>query len=177
MKAQIEKVTSNTGHTSSSKSEQAESSSVTVQSQYYGNEYVVGDDDYTDFAYDDTPAEDTYYNQQPQYSSRPALHPSKYVHRNPRQNPPDEYGNLTRCSFCHSTYHWLSRCLDAPRQSSASHRGTGTRRGGQGRANYPGYGNMGQDRYIWLDTSMHHPNKTEMEYQDYEYDLDVAEIV
>ena len=32
----------------------------------------------------------------------------------PVLNPCDENGKTTTCSFCHSVYHWISKCPDAP---------------------------------------------------------------
>ena len=41
--------------------------------------------------------------------------PDENASRNPkRMNPPDEYGNPTPCRYCHSIYHWIDKCPDAP---------------------------------------------------------------
>ena len=54
----------------------------------------------------------------------------------PRVNMPDENGRPTQCSFCHSIYHYVSRCPDAPRTQKVGGnftkrpRGRGGPRGG-----------------------------------------------
>ena len=57
-----------------------------------------------------------------------------------RQNPPDEFGAPSKCSFCRSIYHWIQRCPDAQRSgytpsrrgSRRPYRGRGSFRGGRG---------------------------------------------
>ena len=133
MRAQIEKVTSTTGSTEKEQEE-------VVQGQFYGYE--------PDFDYDNEEniweedemgseeiANDTYYASSGRpYSPRGRF--SQYTTQ-PRQNQPDEFGKPTQCSFCHSIYHWVSRCPHAPqrpygtRGRRASGRGSYTRSRGR----------------------------------------------
>lgn len=82
---------------------------------------------------------DVFYQQQWQGRSRGPYRgsaPANFSSR-PRINPPDEFGNPSRCSFCRSIYHWVDRCLDA-QQSAYDARRRGPRRSPRGRASYRG---------------------------------------
>ena len=77
------------------------------------------------------PPEDTYYQNNPyrgrgngqsyrpqgysrgRGSTRPPMRHSSNTTR-PTLNPVDSFGNPRPCSFCHSVYHWLEKCPDAP---------------------------------------------------------------
>ena len=50
----------------------------------------------------------------------------------PATNPQDEHGRPTTCSFCHSIYHWVNSCPDAPQSYKQN-------RGRRGRGNSRGY--------------------------------------
>lgn len=54
-----------------------------------------------------------------------------------RPNPPDEFGNPSSCSYCHSIYHWIGRCPDAQRAGYSGKR-RGPRRSPRGRSTYRG---------------------------------------
>ena len=155
MRAQIEKVTS--GTPDKDKTDSSDTLEFPVQSQFYGCEYVTDENEYTetDGPYDayytqQTQYQDdeneTYYTQQ--YRPRRFSSPNNFQsYRAPRLNPPDEFGNPTRCSFCHSTYHWVEKCPHAPPRPS-TYRRPGGRRGFRGRPGYIGRGQSFQDRYI-----------------------------
>ena len=148
MIAQIKKVTSDAGKCDKP------SQDITVQSQFYtaqselytgaeagyDNEYPYYEEEYEAEADEGEGAEfDTYYAQQrhpgPQYQYRSrARRGGPWSQRGgatppgPRLNAPDEYGNPTCCSFCGSTYHYVSKCPDAVKQAAARGRGTPTLR-------------------------------------------------
>lgn len=153
MRAQIEKVTSTVN--------KDKSESVEVEPQFYSRghdeeNYFYDPQDYEhDECYEDS-MHDTFYAQQEQtYYHNPskspvgdsrdgsqwrdrsnAPQPSRQVFYGPprpRPNPPDEFGNPSRCSFCRSVYHWVGRCPDAPRYASGAAR-RGSRRPARGRS-------------------------------------------
>ena len=156
MRQQIEKVTSNCDLVSA----KSESVAVAVEPQFYGEEYVDdGPHEHDDYQgeYNEYPTEETYYSQQPQYRPRPTSASFKSSTGNPRQNAPDEFGNPTRCAFCQSTYHWISRCPDAPRQSGGIRRGARGFRRGRGRPGSGFRGQSKQEKYIWLGEHLSEP--------------------
>ena len=153
MRQQIEKVTSNCDLVSA----KSESVAVAVEPQFYEEDDGPHEHDDYQGEYNEYPTEETYYSQQPQYRPRPTSASFKSSTGNPRQNAPDEFGNPTRCAFCQSTYHWISRCPDAPRQSGGIRRGARGFRRGRGR---PGSGYRGQskqEKYIWLGEHLSEP--------------------
>ena len=172
MRTQIEKVTSSVD---TAKSESVEVEPQYYGQGYEEEDYVYDLQDYGyDECYDNT-THDTYYAQQEQGRSHvpskssggerrdgfshnqwrghaSAPHPARQVYYGPprpRPNPPDEFGNPSRCSFCRSIYHWVGRCPDAPRSPSGSTR-RGSRRPGRGRgSSRRGHGSS--DSFIWLE--------------------------
>lgn len=147
MKAQIEKVTSTT--TSASSTERLDEPSVPI-SQFYGYEYTVEEEEVYDDTEESDEQYDAFYAQQPFYNRpRQSLNSnmSPNASRAPRLNPLDEFGNPTRCSFCHSTYHWVGRCPDAPRQF-VTRRVAGRRRVGRNRGGPSTRGRYNQDNYL-----------------------------
>lgn len=128
MKTQIGKVTTTVG-TSDSKNFDT---TTNVQPQFYAAEY----EHYDYYADDHDEPDNTYYTRPGYYRSRPSPSTSQGA----KLNPPDEFGNPSKCSFCHSIYHWVNDCLDASRATFS--RGRGNRRptrGGRGfRGGRPG---------------------------------------
>ena len=150
MRQQIEKVTSNCDLVSTNCMNKSESVAVAVEPQFYGEEYVDdGSYEHDDYQveYNEYPPEETYYSQQPQYRPRPTSASFKASTGNPRQNAPDEFGNPTR-AYCQSTYHWISRCPDAPRQSGGIRCGARGFRRGRGRPGSGFRGQSKQEKYI-----------------------------
>ena len=82
--------------------------------------------------------EDTYYSRPPyrrSYGTQPQSKPQSQQRtesgfRKPTLNPLDEYGNAQPCRFCHSVYHWINECPDAP-PDQKSRRGRGRGRNGR----------------------------------------------
>lgn len=132
MRSQIEKVTSNMDSSNASHSDEQVTG---VQSQYYGYEYPEETEQY-DFAYEDEDSTcDTFYSKQQPYRSQYVQRPVGSSSPKPHLNPLDEFGNHTKCSFCHSIYHWVARCPENARSLSAPRRNTlyrGRARGGRG---------------------------------------------
>lgn len=152
MKIQIERVTSAAGRADKPGSNKS-TPDITVQTQFYNDGENAYDDEYyyEEYDYDDAADEsegaecETYYAQPrqfaPQYQYRPrgARRGGPWSPRGsamssaPRLNTPDEFGNPTRCSFCRSTYHYVSQCPDAAKQTAGRGRGTPSfRRSGSG---------------------------------------------
>ena len=128
MRTQIEKVTSNIS--SDSKGATGNEESVNVTPQFYTfDEDEEFPCDYEASYEEDEEQHDTYYGQVPfrprennAYSGPSRGNPrvSNQNHGSsmrPRPNPPDEFGNPTRCSFCRSIYHWFEKCPDAQRSN------------------------------------------------------------
>lgn len=159
MRTQIEKVTSNMKHTSSENSND-------VHPQYYSqeeayqesHEYDDADGDrYNDHdqgahfpdAYQHHSSSDVYpnyargshdvfYQQRWQGRTRGTYNrPTGPSSTQPRQNPLDEFGNPSRCSFCRSIYHWVDRCPEA-QHAGYGNRRQGPRRSPRGRASFRG---------------------------------------
>ncbi len=112
-----------------------------IEPQFYNDDsYYADDDQYEQFqepeyAVEDDYNVDTYYTRQ---GNRPSDREDHSNRPPQRLNPSDEFGNPTPCRFCHSVYHWIDRCPDAPKKSS---RGRFQRRPfrGRGRSNYGNY--------------------------------------
>ena len=122
---------------------------VEIQPQFYTSEYEE-EDYYQPDAYYDEATYDTLYAQQGPNRSRAAKPRNDDYMRTqqaatnmrPRQNPLDEFGNPSKCSFCRSIYHWYDRCPDAARSGNRyttnqrgvrrPPRGRGSTRGGRG---------------------------------------------
>ena len=85
--------------------------------------------------------EDTYSSQQRYGPSLPVEEENFFTQQRRRPNIPDEFGKPTKCSFCHSIYHYVSRCPDAPRpQTQTRQRGgpsTSIGSYSRGRPSYP----------------------------------------
>lgn len=85
--------------------------------------------------------DDTYWAQ-----SRSRFRPQNSQGASSKLNPLDEFGNPTPCRFCHSVYHWVEKCPDAPpelksrpvRSRGSYNRGYG--RPGRGGPYHPGRG-------------------------------------
>ena len=94
---------------------------------FYEDTGAVDEDEYPEYhepdSYNQQNAEDTFFSQQSRFR--------KQTNVSPRVNMPDEFGKPTRCSFCHSIYHYVSRCPDA--QTSQKSRGAPTYRRQRGR--------------------------------------------
>ena len=76
-----------------------------------------------------------------------------------RQNPPDEFGAPSRCSFCRSIYHWIQRCPDAQRSGYTPSR-RGSRRPYRGRGSFRGgSGHSSGTPTIWLEEDYDHPEE------------------
>ena len=152
MRNQIEKVTSNAGRSDSGKPDSL-SQNIDVQTQFYGQDgdMAHGNDDYYDYddnynysdtEEDETTPSDAFYSQPAPYNPyrpRGSRRGGGWFPRNnltppsgPRLNTPDEYGNPTRCSFCKSTYHYVSQCPDAAKQAAVKGRGGASTRRGNG---------------------------------------------
>lgn len=144
MRSQIEKVTSNT-NTSCADTSHGEEQAMGVQTQFYGYEHVEDSDPYEVDEDEDSPY-DTFYSKNQSYRSQYAQPTTSPSSSKPRLNPPDEFGNTTQCTFCHSTYHWRGRCPDAARSSSAPRRNAWHRRPGRGRGGQYGRGTPSYDR-------------------------------
>ena len=67
----------------------------------------------------DQPAETTYYTHP---STSRGGRPFRYQNNSSRINAPDNYGNPSKCSFCHSIYHYRGACPDATRASTQNFR-------------------------------------------------------
>ena len=154
MRMQIEKITS----AINKDQKKAETENVDIQPQFYCEEY---EDEYPDDQeeiYEDfEQVQDTFYNRQyhPKSSgyqrgqgsargTQPYMYNTGNYQSKPRQNPPDEFGNPTRCSFCRSIYHWVEKCPDAQRNSNNPQRRP--YRKPSGRGFYRAYGNPGKDQ-------------------------------
>ena len=87
--------------------------------------------------------EDQYYSRSQAQHSRSQRGESAEYHK-PALNPRDEFGNPTPCRFCHSVYHWVDKCPDAPPSAKSG----GGRGRGRGRRPYrrPGRGDRSFDR-------------------------------
>lgn len=130
MRVQIEKVTStSTSDPSNSANFQD------VQNQYYAYDIP---DEYEQY---DEVDEEADYTQEAYFtkaSYRPQnTRPSTSVQK-PRQNPLDEFGNPSQCTFCHSIFHWYDKCPHVARSSTYSRPYPNMRRPGRGRGGYRG---------------------------------------
>lgn len=65
----------------------------------------------------DQPTESTFYTHPSSRGGRPFRHQN-----NSRINAPDQYGNPSKCSFCHSIYHYRGACPDANQASNQNFR-------------------------------------------------------
>lgn len=121
MKEQIEKVTpdKNVGEKNDPSTNL---STTTIQPSFftddfpYEDAYEYGDPTVeTDEPYPSDQTQDTFFtgapraNRYSQHQTRPSQ-----LHQTRRQNPPDEFGNPTTCSYCRSILHYLDRCPHAP---------------------------------------------------------------
>lgn len=132
MKTMIERVTSTLGNTA-----QAPDQDIKVSVPLYT------DYDFEHYGYDEESAdiEDTYDEQLPYMEafynapySNPRPHYNTTANNRPKQNPLDEYGNPSKCTFCRSIYHWVQNCPDASRARPSSRgRAFGYRRAPRGR--------------------------------------------
>lgn len=149
MHAQIERVSSTLG--------KAETSGpidqgIPVHSQFYGSDYPEEEFDYNHYweyeaceePEEEAPREALYNH--PSHSQPRRRFQPPGPSANPRQNPLDEFGRTSRCSYCQSTYHWVANCPHAPPSSRGSGRGTRSFRPGYGRAR-PSRGGRGGPSY------------------------------
>lgn len=88
---------------------------------------------------------DTYYTAPSTYNRGKYSYPKgNFTNQKPypsKLNPPDEFGKPTPCRYCHSVYHWIDKCPDAPKGSRFTRPGRGYARPGRGYAR--GRGNRG----------------------------------
>ena len=101
--------------------------------QYYEQPWQQ-DEQYTE---DNSQYNDTYYAHQ-QHRSVPPNYQKHEHSRTSRLNPMDDYGKPAPCRFCHSIYHWVDKCPDAPQSAKTQSRYTRRPYRGRGRGNYAG---------------------------------------
>ena len=173
MRSQIEKVTSAVSDPDRSQPHAEFQPQFFTYDDYYQYEE---DYDYNDRDEENVNEEqhDTYYAQPSRYRTRPP-YTQQWPGRGrsqraagpprPRQNPPDEFGNPSRCNFCRSVYHWIDRCPDAPRPSGGP-RGRGFARPARGRGAHQSAHFTTGDKpgFIWQESD--HPGEQTSDLSD-----------
>lgn len=124
MRKQIERVTSSAAKNKNSDNELP----IQFYTEFEEHQEVPYFDVGSSQCYDDQPTETTYYTHP---SASRGGRPFRYQNNGSRINAPDRYGNPSKCSFCHSIYHFRGACPDATQTSTYDFRsGRFQQRGG-----------------------------------------------